>query len=99
MKKTTDIIRDFTVGEKTLEEANAALKAAGVPLRLDPDKHAIRPEEADRYGLLDTGTGTLDKVEIKDGRLVNGGCGDMYARCCYKGKWYEVRGAELVEEG
>lgn len=99
MKKTTDIIRDFTVGEKTLEEANAALKAAGVPLRLDPDKHAIRPDEVDRYGLLDTGTGSLDKVEIRDGRLVNGGCGGMYARCCYKGKWHEVRGAELVEEG
>lgn len=99
MKNINKIISDYTSGETTLEEANTALTEIKAGVLLDPAKNVIRPDEKGRFGLLDTGTGTLDKVEIKDGRLVNGGCGGMYARCCYKGKWYEVRGAELVEEG
>lgn len=96
MKNINKIISDYTAGETTLEEANAALTEMGAGVLLDPDKHAIRPGEEDRFGLLDTGTGTLDKVEIKDGRLVYG-VGAMPALLCWKGKRYEVHDAELEE--
>lgn len=96
MKNINKIISDYTAGETTLEEANAALTEMGAGVLLDPAKNVIRPDEKGRYGLLDTGTGTLDKVEIKDGKLVYG-VGKMHARCCYLGRWFEVRDAELVE--
>lgn len=96
MKNINKIISDYTAGETTLEEANAALTEMGAGVLLDPEKNVIRPGEEDRFGLLDTGTGTLDKVEIKDGRLVYG-VGAMHALLCWKGKWYEVHDAELEE--
>lgn len=52
----------------------------------------------DECGFLDTGTGSLDLVEIKDGELVNCDCGDMRAYVYYKGKCYNVNGKKLAEE-
>lgn len=100
MKKELEtIIRDYTTGEKTLAEVNEALAAAGTGLKLDPEKNVIQPGEEHAYGLLDTGTGTLDKVRIKGGRLVNCDCGAMPARVCWQGKWYEVMGDALIMPG
>lgn len=96
MKNINKIISDYTAGATTLEEANAALTEIKAGVLLDPEKNVIRAGEEGRYGLLDTGTGTLDKVEIKDGRLVYG-VGKMHARCCYLGHWFEVRDTELAE--
>ena len=96
MGNINKIISDYTAGETTLEEANAALTELGAGVLLDPEKNVIHPGEEDRFGLLDTGTGTLDKVEIRDGRLVHG-VGGMYALLCWKGSWYKVRDAELEE--
>lgn len=96
MENINKIISDYTAGEMTLEEANAALTELGAGTLLDPEKNVIRPGEEDRFGLLDTGTGTLDKTEVRDGRLVYG-VGKMHARCCYQGRWFEVRDAELEE--
>lgn len=99
MKNIKEIIRDYTAGKTTLEEANAALKAEGSGFYLDPEKNVIKPGEEGRFGLLDTGTGYLDKVEIADGRMLhNSGVGNMYALCCFQGKWYRVEGDRLGEE-
>lgn len=81
MKSITDIIRDYSAGEASLEEVNAALAEAGSGLRLDPGRNVLTEqelaetvagetaEEADGWGLLDTGTGSLDKVRVTRGRL------------------------------
>ena len=66
MKKMNEIIEEYSSGKTTLESANAALKSAGAGFHLDPERNKIAPDEVGRYGLLDTGTGTLDKVKIVD---------------------------------
>ena len=73
------ILKQWADGEKTLEETNEALKGTGI--YVDPDKQKIAEGEGavycedlskiNGYGLLDTGTGTLDKVKIKNGKLVD----------------------------
>lgn len=93
----TEIIRAYTTGDKTLDEANAALKEAGSGLQLDPARNVITEAERKTHGLLDTGTGTLDKVEVKDGRIVGCDCGEMYALCIFDGKTYQVKGTALEE--
>lgn len=109
MKSITEIIGKYTAGEKTLEETNAALKEAGAGLHLDPEKNTLTeadkrattigyyPDQANGWGLLDTGTGSLDKVRVQDGRLVNCDCGGMYALLLIAGRCYEVQGGALVE--
>lgn len=96
--KATEIIALYTAGEKTLVETNAALKEIGAGFHLNPEKNVIKPEEVGRFGLLDTGTNTLDKVEVKDGELVNVDCGEMFALCLLNGKIYKVEGKKLMEE-
>jgi len=104
-----EIILKYTSGEATLEETNAALEAAGINLRLDPGKNELTeaeiaetvagetPAEANGMGLLDTGTGCLDKVLVVDGKLVDNDVGEMYALCIIGGKVYHVNGDTLVE--
>ena len=77
----TDILFKYTTGEATLEETNEALKEAEAGFRLEPGKNEITPEEAAQtvtgetpeevtgYGLLDTGTGSMEKVKIVNGKL------------------------------
>ena len=96
--KVREIIAAYTDGKKTLEETNAALKEIRAGFHLDPTRNAIADDEVGRFGLLDTGTSTLDKVEIRDGELVNCDCGDMYAMCLFNGKTYKVNGKKLIEE-
>ena len=108
MSKTTEIINKYTAGEATLEETNAALAELGAGIHLKPGKHELTAEEtaaakaetaanANGFGLLDTGTGTLDKVQVKDGQLVDCDCGEMYALCMIAGKVFPVKGAALTE--
>lgn len=94
--KTTDILRKYTAGELTTEQAIAELKVTGAKFHLEPGKNEIKPGEEGKFGLLDSGTVTLDKVEVKDGKLVHG-MGDAFALCYFNGKKYEVRGTELFE--
>lgn len=94
--KTIEIIKKYTAGKATLEETNQALKKAGASFHLEPGKHEILPGEEGRFGLLDSGTGTMDKVEIKDGKLVHG-MGDAFALLFFNGKKYEIKDTELIE--
>ena len=96
--KSAEIVLAYTAGEKTLEEANAALYEVRAGFHLNPERNTIKEDEIGRFGLLDTGTATLDKVEIKDGKLVNNDMGSMYALCLFNGKTYRVIGDKLMEE-
>ena len=80
-------------------------------ISLNPDKNAVLPSEAavvcedvnkiNGFALLDTGTGSLDKVEIINGKLKHS-VGDMYALVIISDKiagdvMYEVQnGVNLV---
>ena len=103
-----ETLRKYTAGDLTLEEANE--KLAGSGLYLDPNKNVITeaekrqtvvgyyPEQANGFGMLDSGTGTMDKVQVKDGHLVGCDCGDSYALYIIAGRIYQVKGTELVEQ-
>lgn len=112
----SEILGKYTAGEATPEETNAALQAAGSSIRLHPGKnllteaeiaatHAETAETAGGYGLLDTGTGSLDKVHVVDGKVDGGainevqpdGSTNMPAYVHIGGKKYEVRGDTLSE--
>ena len=94
-----DIIKKFTTGEKTLVETNTDLARIGAGFYLDINKHLLTEDEIKNgtAGLLDTGTGTMDKVHIANGELVNCDCGDMFALVIVSGKTYEVKGKKLIE--
>nr|DAI73760.1 MAG TPA: protein of unknown function (DUF1707) [Caudoviricetes sp.] len=97
MKTITEIINAYAHGELTLEECNRRLKELGsAPLR-DPLEPKITPEMAKQgYCLLDTGTGSYDVVQVRDGQLVDSDMGEMAANVLLKGKWYEVKGKKVI---
>ena len=99
--KAKEILELYTKGEKTVEETNKALAEIKVETRLDPGKNNLMPDEITKgtAGLLDTGTGTLDKVIIDREKmeLVNCDCGKAHALCIVNGKTYQVKGRKLVE--
>ena len=101
------VIKAWEAGEKTLEEANAELKGTGI--YLDPEKNVIKKgtgavvcedvSKINGFAMLDTGTGSLDKVEIKDGKLV---CsqGDVFALVLIGDSMFEVvNGVDLMYKG
>lgn len=92
--------------KKALDKANEALKDTGI--QLDPEKNVIKPGEAavvcedvskiNGFAMLDTGTGSLDKVEIKNGKLVYS-VGDMVAFVIIGDALFEVQnGTDLVRK-
>jgi hypothetical protein len=104
--KTIDILRKYTAGEMTLEETNIALEGKGFHLEpgknilTEDDKRATTvgyyPDQANGFGLLDSGTGTLDKVFVRDGKLVGCNMGEAFAMVFIGGKVYEVKGDTLI---
>lgn len=87
---------------------NEELKKMKAGFYLDPAKNVLTPDEVNNgtAGLLDTGTGTLDKVAVDPKKMelaydINevkpDGTTTMYAMCIIKGKTYEVKGRKLVE--
>lgn len=116
MKSINEIVRDYTAGTEDLEKTNAALKDAGAGFRFVPGQNEITdsdrqetvvgyyPHQANGYGLLDTGTGSMEKVPVKEGRLpfaVNevqpDGSTNGFAYVIICGKTYEVKGDTLVD--
>lgn len=104
--KIEAIMKGYTSGEKNVDETNAALKAIDAGFTLNIYKNAISTEEAAQnderngWGMLDTGTGTLDKVEIKDMKLVYS-MGSMGGIVQFNKKFYDIAadGVSLVESG
>lgn len=109
MKCFDEMISKYTAGEATLEETNAALREAGAGLHLDPEKNVLTeeekrattigyyPDQANGWGLLDSGTGTLDKVHVVNGQMTDCDIGDSYALLSIAGRTYKVEGRTLVE--
>ena len=105
-----EIIGKYTNGEATLEETNQALRDAGSMVTLEPGRNELTEEEirattigqypdmANGWGLLDTGTGSFDKVEVRNGKLVSTGCGIMKAMICMAGRWYYIDDKTLCDE-
>lgn len=59
------VFEEIDAGTITLEEANKRLMDAGAPYYLNPWKNKIGRNEQG-VGLLDTGTGTLDKCRVHE---------------------------------
>lgn len=89
-----------------LAKANEALKGTGI--YLDPEKNVIKPGEVaivcedvskiNGFAMLDTGTGSLDKVEIINGKLKYS-VGDMVAFVIIGDALFEVQnGTDLVRK-
>ena len=110
--KTNDIIRAYTKGELTMEEANAKLKELGVNTRLVENRNQLTareiaethvgdtPKEANGWGLLDVGVGGYEKVHVVDGVTVDydNGADTNYALVLIGGKMYRiVNGSQLSE--
>ena len=108
-KSVSQILLDYSAGDATIEETNEALKEAGSDIQLDPNTHRLteeeiaattvsdNPREVNGWGLLDTGTGYKNKVEVRDGKLVNAECGNMFALLLIGGRMYEVKDTEVVK--
>ena len=97
MNKVTDTINAYTQGGITLEECNRRLRELGHPIQGNPDRSKLTPEMIERgWGLLDTGTGTLDPVQVRGDELMDTDCGEMPAFVCLQGTWYEVKGKRVV---
>lgn len=116
MKNITEIILKYTTGESTLEETNEALVEVGAGFRLEPGRNEITademalttvgetPDEANGFGLLDTGTGTVDKARVTNGKFAEtintvlpDGTPNMVAHFIICGKIYRVVGDALTE--
>lgn len=116
MSSIDQIIRDYTAGETDLEKTNEALKEAGAGFGLRPGQNELTeqdrretevgyfPQQADGWGLLDSGTGSMEKVRVTGGRLehpVNqvrpDGSTNMTAYVIICGRMYEVIGDTLAE--
>lgn len=100
-----EIIQKYTTGEKTLVETNTDLARIGAGFYLNINKNLLTEDEIKHgtAGLLDTGTGSLDKVEIIKGELkyavntVIDGVPNMKAFVLAQGKTFEVYGTKLIE--
>ena len=115
-KNVNEIVDKYTAGEITAEEANAQLKEAGAGFSFVPGQNELTedeikattvgysPAKANGYGLLESGTGSMEKVKVTNGKLdhavntVNAdGSTNMLAYVHIGGKRYQVYGDELGE--
>ena len=110
MKTVEEVLQKYTLGEAGKDETNDGLKELGSPLRLNPDRNVITPEElaetrvgvtpdeANGYGLMDHGVGCLEKVRVVDGRTPDVNMGEEIAIVYIGGRKYRLRGDVLTEE-
>lgn len=110
MNDLENVLRDYTTGEKTLEEANRALKEMECGLVLNPARNLFSaqelmetrvgetPDEANGWGLMDHGVGCMEKVRVVDGRTVDVDMGEEVAFVYMAGRRYRLRGNVLTEE-
>ena len=109
MNDLESVLHDYTTGEKTLEEANLALKELGCGLTLDPARNLFSaqelmetrtgetPDEANGWGIMDHGVGCLEKVHVVDGKTPDVNMGEEIAFVHIAGRVYELKGDTLVE--
>ena len=97
-------------GAAGMHDTNDGLKELGSPLRLNPDRNVITPEElaetrvgetpaeANGWGILDHGVGSLEKVHVVNGRTVDVDMGHEAAYVYIAGRKYRLRSDVLTEE-
>ena len=114
MNNIKETLLAYTAGENTTEEVNEILKGTG--LTFTPGKNALTEEEirattigtypdmANGWGLLDTGTGSMDKVTVKSGKLdhtvnevLEDGSVNSTVNLYIAGRLYSVKGDTLAE--
>ena len=83
MANINEILSAYIQGDKTADETNAALAAAGSKLIVQRGK---RPGNA----LLDIGVGSPEPCKVQNGKLVNAAGTPHTDRVFYQGKWYVV---------
>lgn len=112
MMNLDEILKKYTKGELTPEEANEALKKIDDnKLLLDPNRNVITQEEfmattageeppftINGYGLMDHGVGVLEKVHVVNGRTVNVNMGAETAFVHIAGRKYRLWGDVLKED-
>ena len=110
MKTVEEVLQKYTLGEAGKDETNDGLKELGSPLRLNPDRNVITPEElaetrvgetpaeANGWGILDHGVGSLEKVHVVNGRTVDVDMGHEAAYVYIAGSKYRLRSDVLTEE-
>lgn len=106
--KLDQIMNDYTTGKKTVDDTNTALEQIGSDLRLNPEKNVLTPgeleltvvgaypQQASGWGLMDTGTGSMDKVRVEHGVLEHP-VGQMHALVYICGRCYGVNNDHLVD--
>lgn len=109
MKTIEEILLDYTRGEKDLPETNEALKEAGSGLTLNPSRNEITeeekrattvgyyPDQANGWGLMDHGVGSMEKVHVVDGRTPDVNMGEETAYVYIAGRKYRLRGDTLAD--
>lgn len=110
MTNLEEILKDYTRGDKPLDETNQELKELDCGLQLDPNRNVITPEElaetrvgetpdeANGWGLMDHGVGCMEKVHVVDGRTVDVDMGQETAYVYIGGRRYRLQGDVLTEE-
>lgn len=110
MKTIEEIMKGYTSGEVSLEETNAALKEANAGYQMNPGKNVLTEQEiaetrlgydpsgTNGWGVLFTGTGSPDKVEIRNGKLVGTNIGIMHGEVFVSDHKYYVDGDTLIDE-
>lgn len=109
-KTLDDIMHKYTTGEASLEDTNKALKEIGSGIQLYPGRNELTeaeikqtvigtyPSQANGWGLLDTGTGSFDKVKVTNGKLApENSMGESYALIIIAGRTYGVDHCDLVD--
>lgn len=109
MKTIEEILLDYTRGEKDLPETNEALKEAGSGLTLNPSRNEITeeekrattvgyyPDQANGWGLMDHGVGSMEKVHVVDGRTPDVNMGEEIAYVYIAGRKYRLLGDILAD--
>ena len=108
MSKMNEIIKKYSTGELTLEQANQQLEDIGSTVRLNPLKNTISGEEMAKtvvsddpskvsgWGMMNHGVGSMEKMHIQNGKLdYDTGFYDGTAVMYVKGNMYAVNGDHL----
>lgn len=111
MKDLEKTLLNYTKGEKTLEEANKALKEMGSNIYLNPARNLFSadelmgttlgenpPDTVNGYGIMDHGVVSMEKVHVVNGRTVDVNMGEEIAFVYIGGKKYRLCGNVLKED-
>lgn len=109
MNNLEKVILDYSRGEVGLDETNEKLKEMGSNITLNPMRNMFTaeelmntvvgetPDEANGYGIMDHGVGSMEKVHVVDGRTPDVNMGEEIAFVYIGGKKYELKGDTLVD--